>query len=161
MERESSPSRWAVNPRRALALLRITLGLLLLSVFLENHQKGLYAPEAYAGFIQGLITRGAAPGFWQGALQAMADHAAIVAPLKAILEVSLGALLFLGLLTRLAAGTTFLLFSARWLSEWGTASVGELAFPMIVALLISLSNAGHWTGLDGVFARRRPTLTFG
>ncbi|HOJ21030.1 MAG TPA: DoxX family membrane protein [Armatimonadota bacterium] len=161
MERESTQSRWAINPRRALALLRITLGLLLLGAFLENYQKGLYTAETYAGYIESLITRGATPDFWKGALQTLAEHAATVAPLQAVLELSLGGLLFLGLLTRLAAGTTFLLLSARWLSEWGIASVGEMAFPMIVALLLAFSNAGHWAGLDGVLSRRRPTLTFG
>ena len=73
MERESTQSRWAINPRRALALLRITLGLLLLGAFLENYQKGLYTAETYAGYIESLITRGATPDFWKGVASFSSD----------------------------------------------------------------------------------------
>lgn len=161
MQRESTRTGWAVDPRSALALLRVTMGVLFLSVFLENIQKGLYAPDAYARFIEGLIARGGAPAAWKGVMQFMASNAAIAAPLQAVTEVGLGILLCLGLFTRLAATVAFLFLGSLWVSEWGTAWIWELLLPMLAALLVALTNAGLWAGVDGILARRRPGLSFG
>jgi uncharacterized membrane protein YphA (DoxX/SURF4 family) len=161
MERQSTRTRWAVDPRSGLALLRVTLGVLFLSVFLENIQKGLYAPDAYARFIEGLAARGEAPLAWKSVMRFVASHAGVAAPLQAATEVTLGILLCLGLFTRLAAVAAFLFLGSLWVSEWGTAWIWELLLPMLVALLVGLTNAGLWAGVDAVLSRRRPGLSFG
>ena len=67
----------------------------------------------------------------------VASHAAMVAPLQAITEFSLGFLLVVGLLTRPAAFVAFLFLGTLWVTEWGTSWIWEL-------LAGSLHRLGLW-----------------
>ena len=81
---------------------------------------------------------------------------AIAAPLQATLEISLGIVLVLGLLTRPAAFVAFLYLGSLWVSEWGTAWIWELLVPIMASLALSIGNAGRTWGLDALLARRWP-----
>ncbi|HEX8896586.1 MAG TPA: DoxX family membrane protein, partial [Terriglobales bacterium] len=108
-----------------LALIRVTIGAMFVSVFFENLGKGLYTPTGYAGLIHSYIEKGHSPALWKGVMEQAASHAAIAAPMQAMLEISLGVLLIIGLLTRPVAFVAFLYLGSLWMSEWGTAWIWE------------------------------------
>src|SRR5262252_7014293 len=91
-----------------LALVRVTIGAMFVSVFFENLGKGAYSPAGYAGVINYYIKNSHAPAAWRSVLGLMANHAAMAAPLQAVTEITLGILLIIGLFTRPAAFVAFL-----------------------------------------------------
>src|SRR4029077_8738910 len=91
-----------------LALVRVTIGAMLVWVFFENLGKGLYTPAGYAGLIRHYIEASHSPAAWKAVMGLAADHAAMAAPMQAMTEISLGILLVIGLLTRPAAFVAFL-----------------------------------------------------
>src|SRR5215472_7115541 len=95
------------HARIGLALVRLTIGAMLVWVFFENLGKGLYKPSGYAGLIQDYIDNGHAPALWKSVMAFAAGHASLAAPLQGFTEISLGVLLVLGLLTRPAALVAF------------------------------------------------------
>jgi uncharacterized membrane protein YphA (DoxX/SURF4 family) len=126
------------------------------SVFFENLGKGLYTAAGYAGLIQYYIEKGHSPAAWKAIMAQAASHAAMAAPMQAILEISLGVLLILGLLTRPVAFVAFLYLGSLWMSEWGTAWIWELLVPVLASLGLAIGSAGRACGLDAWLARRWP-----
>src|SRR5579885_1798973 len=76
-----------------LAIVRVTLGVMFLSVFQENLGKGLYRPAGYAGLINYYIAHSHSPAIWKSVMGLAASHAAMAAPLQGLTEISLGILL--------------------------------------------------------------------
>src|SRR5260370_9840527 len=100
---KTNPSQNADDYRHAangLALVRLTIGAMFVWVFFENLGKGAYSPAGYAGLINYYIKSGHSPAAWKTVMGFMASHAALVAPMQAMTEISLGVLLIIGLLTR-------------------------------------------------------------
>src|SRR5260370_34735045 len=95
-----------------------------------------------------------AAGKWVMGL--MASHAAMVAPMQAMTEISLGVLLVIGLLTRPAAFVAFLFLGSLWISEWGTSWIWELLVPVVASLGLAVGRAGRTWGIDALLARRHP-----
>src|SRR5215469_18319128 len=83
-----------------LALVRLTIGAMLVWVFFENLGKGLYTPGGYSNLINYYIKSGHSPAVWKAVMGIVASHAALAAPMQAMTEISLGILLVVGLLTR-------------------------------------------------------------
>jgi uncharacterized membrane protein YphA (DoxX/SURF4 family) len=140
-----------------LAMVRLTIGAMLVSVFFENLGKGLYTPGGYAGLINYYIKSGHSPAAWKAVMALAASHAAMAAPMQAIFEISLGIVLVIGLLTRPAALVAFLYLGSLWVSEWGTAWIWELLVPVVAALALSVGRAGRTWGVDGWLAQRKPS----
>src|SRR5262252_9857845 len=90
-----------------LALIRVTIGAMLVWVFFENLGKGLYTPGGYAGLINYYIKQGHAPAAWKAVMALAAQNASMAAPAQAVTEISLGVLLVLGLFTRVAGLVAF------------------------------------------------------
>jgi uncharacterized membrane protein YphA (DoxX/SURF4 family) len=140
-----------------LAIVRVTIGAMFVSVFFENLAKGLYTPAGYAGLINYYIKQSHSPAVWKAVMGMVASHAAMAAPLQAVTEISLGVLLLIGLLTRPAAFVAFLYLGSLWVSEWGTAWIWELLVPLLAALALAVGRAGRTWGIDGLLARRLPS----
>src|SRR5215469_1047042 len=140
-----------------LALVRFTIGAMFVSVFFENLGKGAYTAAGYAGLINYYIKASHSPAAWKWVMGLMAGHAAMVAPLQAAMEISLGILLVVGLLTRPAALVAFLFLSSLWVSEWGTSWIWELLVPLLASLGLAVGRAGRAWGIDALLARRRPS----
>jgi uncharacterized membrane protein YphA (DoxX/SURF4 family) len=140
-----------------LAVVRVTIGAMLVSVFFENLGKGLYRPAGYAGLINYYIKQGHAPALWKTVMSLAASHAAMAAPLQAMAEISFGVLLVIGLLTRPVAFLAFLYLGSLWMSEWGTAWIWELLVPVLASLGVSIGRAGRKWGIDAWLSERWPS----
>jgi uncharacterized membrane protein YphA (DoxX/SURF4 family) len=140
-----------------LALVRVTIGAMFVSVFFENLGKGAYTPAGYAGVINYYIQNSHSPAMWKSVMGLVVSHAAIAAPMQATTEISLGILLVLGLLTRPAALVAFLFLGSLWISEWGTSWIWELLVPVLASLGLALGRAGRAWGVDALLARRNPS----
>jgi len=140
-----------------LALVRLTIGAMLVWVFFENLGKGLYTPGGYAGLINYYIKASHSPAAWKAVMGFMASHAAMAAPMQAMTEISLGMLLVVGLLTRPVAFVAFLYLGSLWVSEWGVAWIWELLVPVLASLALAVGLAGRAWGVDALLARRWPS----
>jgi len=140
-----------------LALVRVTIGAMFVWVFFENLGKGAYTPAGYAGVINYYLKASHSPAAWKWVLGLMASHASMAAPMQAALEISLGILLVIGLLTRPAALVAFLFLGSLWISEWGTSWIWELLVPVLASLGLAVGRAGRAWGIDALLARRSPS----
>ena len=159
MMTNASPTQNLANQMPAangLAIVRITIGAMLVWVFFENLGKGLYTPAGYAGLINYYIKASHSPAAWKAVMGLAASHAAMAAPMQAVTEIGLGILLVIGLLTRPAALVAFLYLGSLWVSEWGTAWIWELLVPVMASLGLAVGRAGRAWGVDAWLARRWP-----
>jgi len=140
-----------------LALVRVIIGAMFVSVFFENLGKGLYTPGGYAGLISYYIKASHSPAAWKAVMGLAANHAAIAAPMQAMTEISLGILLVIGLVTRPAAFVAFLYLGSLWISEWGTAWIWELLVPVLASLGLAIGRAGRRWGVDAWLSQRWPS----
>lgn len=145
------------NAANGLALVRVTIGAMLVWVFFENLGKGLYTAAGYAGLIDYYIKSSHSPAIWKSVMALAASHAALAAPMQAVTEISLGILLVLGLFTRPAAFVAFLYLGSLWVSEWGTAWIWELLVPVLGSLGLAIGRAGRKWGVDALLSRRNPS----
>jgi hypothetical protein len=155
---EAAPK--AINQREAamgLALVRMTVGAMLVWVFFENLGKNLYVPANYAGLINQYIKAGHSPAAWKAVMGLVAGHAVIAAPMQAMTEISLGILLVAGLLTRPVALVTFLYLGSLWISELGLSWLWELLVPVLASLGLVIGSAGRSWGLDALLSKRWPS----
>ena len=149
-----------MSRRVALVLVafRVMLGVLFVSVWGSNIDKGLYGADEYAALIEGYVEDGDAPGVWKDFMSFVADNASIASKLQLVTELALGALLTLGLATRLAGIAAGLFLTGLWISELGVPNewVWSLVFPAMAAFAVALLSAGRVYGLDGILLRRPP-----
>ena len=160
MMTSASPTQDVANRPPAangLAIVRFTIGAMLVWVFFENLGKGLYTPAGYASLINYYIKVSHSPAAWKAVMGVMASHAAMAAPMQAMAEISLGILLVVGLLTRPVAVVAFLYLASLWVSEWGTAWIWELLVPLLASLALAVGRAGRAWGVDAWLARRWPS----
>ncbi len=138
--------------------LRLTLGLLFLSVWGSNLNKGLYDPGPYAALIDRYADTGDAPGLWKDVMRFVADNAAVASKLQLMAEVTFGVLLVLGFATRIVAFLAGIFLSTLWLSEINVPNewIWSLVFPALVAFLLAIVSAGRIRGLDAFLLDRGP-----
>jgi uncharacterized membrane protein YphA (DoxX/SURF4 family) len=137
-----------------LAIVRVTIGAMLVWVFFENLGKGLYTPAGYAGLINYYVKNSHSPAIWKSVMALAASHAAVAAPMQALTEIGLGTLLVIGLFTRPAAFIAFLYLGSLWISEWGTSWIWELLVPVLASLGVAIGSAGRSWGIDAWLAKR-------
>src|SRR6059058_1870720 len=160
----TTPPRSEISPvsqhspaANGLAIVRVTIGAMFVSVFFENLAKGLYTPAGYAGLINYYIKQSHSPAVWKALMGMAANHAAMAAPLQAVTEISLGVLLLIGLLTRPAAFVAFLYLGSLWISEFGTSWIWELLVPVLASLGLAIGHAGRRWGVDAWLSQRWPS----
>jgi uncharacterized membrane protein YphA (DoxX/SURF4 family) len=151
----------ASNEGRALAVIRVVVGAMLLSTFFENLAKGAYTPAGYKGVIDFYVKNGHTPAVWKGVISVMAANARIVAPLQAMTEFGLGVLLIAGAGTRLVGAAAGAFLFTLWFSELGASWPWELALYVVAAFCVAWARAGRTWGLDAVLVRRFPNWRLG
>jgi thiosulfate dehydrogenase (quinone) large subunit len=154
---QNAPVNLPARPDAAngLALVRLIVGAMFVSVFFENLGKGAYTPAGYAGVINYYIKNSHSPAAWKWVLGLMASHAAMAAPMQAGMEISVGILLVIGLLTRPVALVAFLFLGSLWVTELGTSWIWELLVPVVASLGLVVGRAGRAWGIDALLAPRR------
>src|SRR3984893_3095474 len=160
MEPKASPTPnepKQLSAANGLALVRVTIGAMFVSVFFENLGKGLYTPGGYAGLISYYIKASQSPAAWKAVMGLAANHAAIAPPMQAMTEISLGILLVIGLFTRPVAFVAFLFLGSLWISEWGTSWIWEVMVPVLASLALAVGRAGRAWGVDAWLSQRRPS----
>lgn len=140
-----------------LALVRLIVGAMFVSVFFENLGKGAYTPAGYAGVINFYIKNSHSPAAWKWVLGFMAGHAAMAGPMQGVMEISVGILLVIGLLSRPVALVAFLFLGSLWVTELGTSWIWELLVPVVASLGLVVGRAGRAWGVDAALARRNPS----
>jgi uncharacterized membrane protein YphA (DoxX/SURF4 family) len=140
-----------------LAIVRVTIGAMLVWVFFENLGKGLYTTAGYSSLINYYIKNSHCPAAWKAVMGFAASHAAMAAPAQALTEIGLGILLVIGLLTRPAAFVAFGYLASLWISEWGTSWIWELLVPVMASFALFVGRAGRTWGIDAWLARRSPS----
>ena len=153
---QATGSTGILDAAKGLAIVRLTIGAMFVWVFFENKGKGLYREAGYSGLIHYYIKNGHSPAVWKAFMAAAASHAAMAAPMQAVLEISLGILLVIGLFTRPVAFVAFVYLATLWMTEWGTAWIWELLVSVLVSLGLALGRAGRTWGVDGLLAQRNP-----
>src|SRR5258708_18036015 len=123
-----------------LALVRVIIGAMFVWVFFENLGKGAYTPAGYTGVINYYIKASHSPAAWKLVLGFMSSHAAMIAPGQAAMELSLGILLVIGLLTRPAALVAFLFLGSLWVTELGTSWLCGLLVPVLASLGLAVGR---------------------
>jgi uncharacterized membrane protein YphA (DoxX/SURF4 family) len=156
---QNATGSFASQPDAAngLALVRLIVGAMLVSVFFENLGKGAYTPAGYAGVINYYIKASHSPAAWKLVLGFMSSHAAMIAPGQAAMEISVGILLVIGLLIRPVAVVAFLFLGSLWVTELGTSWIWELLVPVVASLGLAVGRAGRAWGMDALLARRNPS----
>lgn len=149
-------SETASAAAKGLALVRLTIGAMLVWVFFENLGKGLYTAAGYSNLINYYIKSSHSPAVWKAMMGLAVSHAAMAAPLQGVLEICLGILLVIGLFTRPVAFVAFLWLTSLWVSEWGTAWIWELLVPVLASLALVVGRAGRTWGIDALLSRGRP-----
>jgi uncharacterized membrane protein YphA (DoxX/SURF4 family) len=144
----------ALDATLVLAILRVALGIFFLSTFFENLGKDLYTADGYASLIRYYIQDGHAPAVWKQVEELTASHAAIAAPMQAVLESGLGVFLIIGCLSRPAALVAFVFLTGLWLSEWKLGWIWELLVPMILAFALALGPSSDCAAVDVALRRR-------
>jgi uncharacterized membrane protein YphA (DoxX/SURF4 family) len=148
---------------RLAAAVRIATG----ALFVAEGAGKLFGDFVHGGFARNAeeMARNSWP-FWKSFLRsAVLPNAGIFGWVFALAELAVGAGLFLGLATRLAAGggaalmVTLLLCQsyvpgASW-DKWITAGL-TTKFALLLLLLLLASNAGNVWGLDGRWKRTGP-----
>ena len=148
----------ALDATLVLVILRVTLGVFFVSTFFENLGKGLYSANGYEQLIRYYIQHDHAPTVWKHVMGVTAAHAAVAAPLQAVLEASVGVSLIVGFFSRPAALVAFGFLTGLWVSEWGIGWIWELLVPMIVAAALTLGPSGQRAAVDVALTRRWPQL---
>jgi thiosulfate dehydrogenase [quinone] large subunit len=139
-----------------LALLRIMIGVMFLTTWFSNLQKGFYTPEGLLDFFTTVFPQSQNPLAWYaGFIQSVILPArGMFAPFQLVAEFLLGAGLLLGVLTRAfsLAGIFFLLntFLATFGHDWPWA----YGLPMGMLGIIFLTGAGQSLGLDAYLMKR-------
>jgi len=139
-----------------LALLRILVGLVILTSWASNITKGYYTPDGLYDFFTQVYPQAENPLGWYAAFinGVILPVRAVFAPFQLVAEGLLGLALVLGGLTRLfsLAGIFFLLntFLATAGHDWPW----SYFMPIAMLAVVFLAHGGRALGLDGWLLRR-------
>lgn len=147
-----------VRLRRALALLRITLGLLILFTWYENLNKGLYTAEGITGLFDWLFnTNEGGPMLYRALINSTILHApGAFALFQMAAELALGLGLLFGALTPLAgAGAALFFFNLSLAFFGGHEWIWTYVLLTVSAGVVAMTQAGRVWGVDHLLWRLR------
>lgn len=151
-------SKDAYKIRRTVALLRITLGVILLVTWWENLQKGLYQANNFAAFIGSLAAGHPIEPYRRFLTDVVIPNATIFSTFQLVTELGMGVALILGVFTPLAAlGAVF--FFLNLLLAYLNPNTGEWIWTYVLltvsAWTVAMSRAGRALGIDRRLSRDR------
>jgi len=142
---------------------RVLLGVLFLTVWGSNLDKGLYGADQYAALINGYADDGDAPGVWKDLMRFVADNASVFSKLQFVTELTFGVLLTFGLATRIVAFAAGLFLTTLWISEIGVPNewIWSLIFPAALAFAVAWVPQARAFSLDERLRDRLPRWATG
>jgi uncharacterized membrane protein YphA (DoxX/SURF4 family) len=145
--------------RIALALLRMTLGVIILATWYDNLGKGLYTADGLTGFFNWLASpdgNGGSLDFFHGFLGAtIAPVAGTFAAFQMVAEFIMGLGLLLGALTRLFAVSAMFFFLNLFLAYFGGQEwIWTYVLLFMVSFTVALGAAGRTWGIDAWLRQR-------
>lgn len=151
------------NGSMAVALLRITLGVIILVTWWGNVGNDFYTADGIEGFINWLFTaeeeggNGSSLGFFQSILDATVVPAAgVVGFVQLIIEGLMGLGLLVGGMTRLASLGAMGFFAILFLSYFGGGEwIWTYVLLFMAALTVFMGWGGRVLGLDQAIAKAR------
>jgi NADH:ubiquinone reductase (H+-translocating) len=152
----SDPSAQPKTPLYWLALLRIMIGLLFLTTWVNNLIEGLYTPDGLVRLFTEVYPQSENPlAFYAAFIEnVILPVRAVFAPFQMVSELMLGLALLVGFFTPLfsLAGIFFLLntFLATFMQDWYWSHI----MPIVILAVVMLTHAGRAWGIDAVLVRR-------
>ncbi len=149
--------------RRIIAILRITLGVIILATWLDNFQKGIYTAQGITDLFThpewGIFTHGggALPGYQPIIENTVLRAPGVFAVFQMVAELLMGLGLLVGGLTPIVgAGATFFFFNL-FLSYFGHTEewIWTYVLLTVAALVVTLARSGRAFGLDAILFRLR------
>ena len=136
---------------RIVALLRITLGLIILVTWYDNLQKGVYTADGMIGLFNYIfIDNGGGPAWYQTLIQStILQVPGAFAAFQMVAEFLLGLGLLVGGLTPLAGALATLFFFNLFLAYFGGSEwIWTYVLLTVSALTVTFTRAGRTLGLD-------------
>ena len=143
--------------RQAVAILRITLGVILVVTWFDNFQKEVYTADGIVGLFNYLFNdNGGGPAFYQAIINGtILQVPGLFAIFQLVGELLLGLALLVGLFTPLAAVGAALFFFNLFLAYFGGQTwIWTYVLLTVSALVTALSQSGRAWGLDSLLLRR-------
>ena len=148
----------AQHLRRVIALLRITLGIIILATWYDNLSKGIYSADGIRGLFDYIFNEaGGGPGFYRAIINGTILQApGAFAGFQMVAEFLLGLALLIGLLTSIAGGGAVLFFFNLLLAylggnEW----IWVYVLLTMSALVVTLTRSGRAFGVDQLLLAKR------
>ena len=144
----------------AVALLRITLGVIFLVTWADNLEKDLYTPDGLEAFLDGLFDENGNGSSFAG-YKTFIDAiiipiAPFYAPFQGVVEFALGVGLIAGALTRaLSLGAAFFFFSLFLSYLGGEEWIWQYVLLFMSAVTVFLGYGGRRLGIDQLIVRSR------
>lgn len=147
--------------RTALALLRITLGVIILATWFDNLQKGLYTADGLTGFFNWLFDpqngNGSALTWYKAFLDfAVIPVAGLYGAFQLVTELVIGLALLTGTWTRLFGLAAAFFFFNIFLSYFGGEEwIWTYVLLLVSAVVVALGAAGRTWGVDAYLLENR------
>ena len=143
--------------RQATAILRITLGVILIVTWFKNLQDGIYTADGIVGLFNYLFNdNGGGPAFYRAIINGtILQVPGLFAVFQLIGELLLGLGLLVGLFTPLAALGAALFFFNLFLAYLGGNDwIWTYVLLTVSALVVALAQSGRAWGLDSLLLKR-------
>lgn len=150
--------------RRVTALLRITLGVILIATWYDNLSKGIYTADGITGLFNYIFhDNGGGPAFYRAIIEGTILQApGAFATFQMVAEFLMGLALLLGFLTPVAGAGAVLFFSNLLLAYFGGDEwIWVYVLLTASALVVMLARAGRAFGLDRLLLAKRGQPPFG
>ena len=147
-----------VSYRRAAAILRMTVGLIVLATWYDNLQKGVYTTGGIEGLFAYIFNdAGGGPAWYRSIIQATVLQApGAFASFQLVAELLLGlGLLFGGLTVLAGAGATLFFFNLLLAYFGGSEWIWTYVLLTVSALSVTWMRAGRLWGLDAWLLKTR------
>jgi uncharacterized membrane protein YphA (DoxX/SURF4 family) len=149
--------REVTNIRRLVAVLRITLGIILLVQWYDNLQKGIYTADGIAGLFDWIFNEtGGGPAFYRAIIEGTILQApGLFANFQLVAELLLGLGLLFGAFTTLA-GLGALLFFLNLLFAYlgGQEWIWTYVLLSSSAFVVAFTHSGRAFGIDQFLVQR-------
>jgi len=153
-----NPSAEAATMHKVLAVLRVTLGVIILVTWFDNLQKGVYTAEGITGLFNYIFNDvGGGSAFYRGIVEStILQTPGLFAAFQMIAELLMGLGLLFGFLTPLVGLGALLFFANLTLAFWGGSEwIWTYVLLTSAAFTVAFTRAGREAGVDGWLLAKR------